>query len=98
MDTITDNISLLTEFEAFGVQTHANIAFEPPVTQSYLSRFYINAASRIKRNSTGLAINWWLAFPRSLDTSSFVAVNNTGATSFINSGVQYAVSPFFTVG
>lgn len=93
---ITDAISLLTEFEVFGLRTFAN-SYEK--NYQHQMGYYDNGNSQIKyrHNSQSSTAYWWLASPYCYGSNSFCIVNSSGQASSYSAYNSYGVAPAFKI-
>lgn len=79
INTSTDSLWLLSEYEVFGATTYS-AAGEKPTDKSICYPIFTSAASRIK-NVGSSAANWWERSPNVSNTTSFCTVNSSGSAS-----------------
>jgi hypothetical protein len=97
-DILTDNVTLLTEFELFGTHSYSNPTYEPASAQTYFSEFYIDNATRIKRKADGEAVWWWEASPAAGNTNNFCHVGTTGPAYANPANSEFGIAPAFAIG
>jgi len=97
-DAFTDNVTLLTEYELYGGNTHSNSIYESASTQVHFSAYYANAASRIKRKADGGIVYWWAASPKAGGTSSFCNTSLTGTSGYGDAYWGGGIAPAFAIG
>lgn len=91
-----DLLTLLAEFEYFGVRTYANSA-----EQNYQAQYdyYKAGNSKIhyKHNDTGEAANAWCRSVRSNRSGYFCRVYSDGSADFSSTGYSWVLAPCFFV-
>jgi hypothetical protein len=96
-DTITDKVSLPTEYEMFGANTYSSTTYEDPAYQGRLE-YYDSNEKRIKKTQAGTAQIYWEASPYSGNDRDFCAVYSSGAASNYNARNVYGVAPLICIG
>ena len=80
INTTTDSVWLLSEYEIFGATTNS-VAGEKPTDKSICYPAFTDAASRIKKTGASAAY-WWGRSPRASDSTSFCAVSSSGTANY----------------
>jgi hypothetical protein len=94
-DTIQDKLFLPTEYEMFGANTNSNESAETVGNQGRLL-YYTDNNRRQKYGNDNVAKTYWLASP--VGIRGFVAVLHTGASSYGEADIVYAIAPVLCVG
>lgn len=89
-----DAISLLTEYEVFGVRTNAN-TYEQKHQKQMAYYAAGNAKIRYRHDSPSTAAVWWLASPYYAGVTSFCDANASGVTYTNGSRYSYGLAPVF---
>jgi hypothetical protein len=101
-DIITDNVTLLTEYEMNGTHDRSSQTYEPATGQTHFSEYYTDKESKQKRNQAdGLIMYYWSASlaQQSLNQWTYMY----GAIGGVNSSLTASdsglgIAPAFTVG
>lgn len=77
INTSTDSLWLLSEYEVFGATTYS-VAGEKPTDKSICYPIFTSAASRIKKVGSS-AVYWWERSPYASSSAIFGGVNSSGS-------------------
>lgn len=95
INTSTDSLWLLSEYEVFGATTHS-VAGEKPADKSICYPIFTSAASRIK--NVGSSAAYWLErSPYASNSTDFCGVNSSGSASYASAGSSKWVALGFCV-
>lgn len=92
----TEYLWLLSEFEVFGVQGHAQI-YEKDYQAQYAYYAAGNSPKAVRYNNTSTAVNVWLRSPTLGLATHYVVVNSTGAAGYQQANYSQAICPCFCV-
>ena len=94
--TSTDKLYLLSTKEVGFDVNYDSAKAETRILDFY--NLYNNDQTRVKKNSSNSATNWWLRAAHSTSTYSFTAVNGGGSDNYNGAYITDGVSPAFRIG
>ena len=93
----TDYFFLLSEYEVFGINSHAN-SNEPSKQAQYAYYSAGNSKIKYKHDDTSTAVFWWLRSPATSNSNNFVLVLSNGKANIIlNAHNSIGFAPGFCV-
>lgn len=95
INTSTDSLWLLSEYEVFGATTYS-VAGEKPTDKSICYPIFTSAASRIK-NVGGSEAYWWERSPYASNSTSFCKVSSSGSANANTASTSGGVALGFCV-